>query len=64
MATLQGGRLLGVHCTALIQAGLTDLFALVADIVSILPHGVVQWLLVELGGGRGDGLTLHQVLVL
>ena len=42
----------------------TNLLALVADVVSILPHGVVQRLLTELGGGGGDGLTLHQVLIL
>ena len=38
--------------------------ALAADIVGVLPHGIVQWLLVELGGGGGDGTALHLVLVL
>lgn len=35
-----------------------------ADIVGILPHGIVQRLLVELGGWRSDGIALHEVLVL
>ena len=30
------------------QRLLTDLVALVADIVGVLPHGIVKWLLVEL----------------
>ena len=46
------------------QDFLPYLLALVADIVSIFPHGIVKRLLVELGGGGGNGLTLHLVLVL
>ena len=46
------------------QDFLPYLLALVADIVGIFPHGIVKWLLVELGGGGNDGLTLHLVLVL
>ena len=48
----------------IIKQLLFDLVALVADIVGVLPHGIVQGLLVELGGRRSDGLTLHQVLIL
>ena len=40
------------------------LATLVADIVSILPHGVLQRFLVELGGLGGDGVTVHLVLIL
>ena len=40
------------------------LLALVADIVGVLPHGIVKWFLIELGGGGSDGFALHLVLVL
>lgn len=42
----------------------TDLLALVAEIVGILGHSILEWLLVELGGGGGDLVTLHLVLIL
>lgn len=42
----------------------TDLLALVAEVVGILGHGILEWLLVELGGRRGDLFTLHLVLIL
>ena len=46
------------------SVALTDLLALVADIVGIFPHGVLQGLLVELGSGGHQGLAVHLVLVL
>ena len=42
----------------------THFLALIANVVSIFPHGVLQRFLVELGGGGSDGLAVHQVLVL
>ena len=35
-----------------------------ADIVSILPHGILQRFLVELRSSGGDGITGHQVFIL
>ena len=43
---------------------LRNLFALEADIVGILPHGILHGLVVELGSRGRNSLTLGLVLVL
>ena len=43
---------------------MTHLLALVAHVIGILPHGILQGLLIELGRGGGEGLTFHLALKL
>ena len=43
---------------------MTDLLALVAHIIGVFPHGILQGLLIELGRRGGEGLTFHLVLKL
>ena len=40
------------------------LFALEADVVGILPHGILHGLVVELGSGRCDSLAFGLILIL
>ena len=43
---------------------LGNLFALEADIVGILPHGILHGLVIELGSRRCNSLTLGLILIL